>query len=261
MQTHISLSAPLTPQRNSPNKPYDKTRLDRKNSVPQFRGRDIFTSSAKSSYDHPWYVVSDRDYGSVGKFYPDWVLANLQPHEAILDVGAGKGNFINDLFKKKFKKVTGIDKSEESFINVTEIPKKLRDKHLRQIDISELDKKTYANTFNHIFCTYSLFTYEEPQEFQQECLEKMAHWLKPGGKIYLSPVRAYLIEDIAREIPGLKIFDSGLTDNRSTTKRDEPIRDYVVLTKEPTDESIAPESTGLNILHKFVSAGRKMFFA
>lgn len=198
----------------------------------------------KGYYDingHPSYHVSHRGYGEIAGYYPDWVLGQwekkdgiltqvkegiLKKNDAILDVGAGDGQFVKDLEGEKFTNLTAFDKNVEN-------------KHVKKIDIKDLTESSYARQFDHIFSTWSIFTYDESQRFQYECLKKMAAWLKPGGRIYLSPVNKDRIEEFVREIPGLTI-QSGTTEATRSRSNDDSNDHYVILTK--SDDGVLPKN-------------------
>jgi hypothetical protein len=74
-------------------------------------------------------------------------------------------------------------------------------------DINHLDKDSFSD-LDHIFSNWSIFSYQEDKWMQTESLEKMAAWLKPGGKIYLAPIfRPCELESLVASVPELKISE------------------------------------------------------
>ncbi|WP_367144286.1 class I SAM-dependent methyltransferase [Pantoea stewartii] len=143
------------------------------------------------------YEVTGRGVNKlIGVIYPHSILENMTRDMHVLDVGAGKGEFVRGLQRLGFKNTRGIDKEEAS-------PGVFR------VDIANLDAEHYKEKMDRIFSSWSIFTYKESPDLQRESLQKMAHWLKPGGQIYIGPVDASHIDNLLEQVPHLVKSDSG----------------------------------------------------
>lgn len=178
---------------------------------PQSRNRPFWIPEMNHEYEAPVrglqfqasssqeiaYEVTARGIDQLkGVVYPDHVFDNLSHDMHILDIGAGKGKFVRDLRSLGFRNARGIDKEEKS-------------SQVLRVDITNLDSNSYGQKLDRIFSSWSLFTYKEPMDMQEESLRKMANWLKPGGKIYLGPVDGDRIGSLIGRIPQLEKTNSG----------------------------------------------------
>lgn len=128
--------------------------------------------------------------------------ASRRPHITIFDVGAGRGAMVDQLRTMGFN-AFGIDKFQHGT-------------NILQHDIAQLTSDTYRNQFDYITSVWSVFSYDDTPDsclhdpdntlqFQRESLQKMADWLKPGGKILVSPVRESRFLQVLEDVPSLNI--------------------------------------------------------
>jgi ubiquinone/menaquinone biosynthesis C-methylase UbiE len=146
------------------------------------------------------YSVTNRGYDILQRTtYPARYLDDLTPDMRILDVGTGDGHFVEDLQEKGFTGAEGIDIAD---VMPEDKP------YLKQVAFE--DTQYPENTFDRIFVSYSIFSYPESSEFQQQALEKIAAILKPGGQLQVAPlpsVSAFKL--LVAKVPNLKVSDEG----------------------------------------------------
>jgi SAM-dependent methyltransferase len=169
-----------------------------------FAPSDSFRKSGASTikFGVTYTVSGKRRTGEdVKKLYPPQVWNKVETDDLILDIGTGEGNLIYLLRKDGHSHAYGIDKARGADRLTPNTP-------ILQLDLQEAPANLFRNV-DHIFSTWSLFTYPETLQFKQQALKKLAGWLRPGGKIYLTPVNPIEVENWLKAVPELTLSEIG----------------------------------------------------
>ena len=110
-------------------------------------------------------------------------LADIQPHERILDAGCGVGGSAFYLAKQRNAKVSGITLSEKQFEYARQKNEELKLTHLVDFGLEDYTNTSFpGHTFNTIWAIESLTSLVDKKSFANEAIRI----LKPGGKLVIA---------------------------------------------------------------------------
>ena len=110
-------------------------------------------------------------------------LADIQPHERILDAGCGVGGSAFYLAKQRNAKVSGITLSERQFEYARQKNEELKLTHLVDFGLEDYTNTSFpGHTFNTIWAIESLTSLIDKKSFVNEAIRV----LKPGGKLVIA---------------------------------------------------------------------------
>lgn len=167
---------------------------------------DTFSKSRKKVIISP----TGKGYSQTDRSIQDLINIKAYPKEFfnpsdlngknVLDVGTGGSKFVLDL-KKLGANAIGIDIHPHSDYK----------KYPELFKIADAsDTKFSEKSFDRIYSSGSVFTYNEDFSFKVKVLEELKRVLKDDGKIRLGMASPEEIKQIAQKVGGLKISDSFL---------------------------------------------------
>ena len=130
-----------------------------------------------------------------------WSLAEFKLGDVILDLGSGPGYCTKELAEivGPRGKVLGVDQSQ-SFINYLEWEKNKSNLNIEPILSTFDDLELDSESLDGIYCRWALAWIPNPKEI----LNKLKHFLKPGGKMVIHEYYFWTSHRTQPEKPALK---------------------------------------------------------
>ncbi|QCU90656.1 class I SAM-dependent methyltransferase [Thiomicrorhabdus sediminis] len=153
--------------------------------------REMITQSYQRRHDTDFW-----------EFWNEQMAPVIDRNEVLLDLGAGIGQFVDDLaLRYEHNTVIGIDAAEYMLVAQLALPKNAR---MLKDDLNQ----PQANIHNHSVATVmaNMLVHELPQPINM--FKAVYQWLKPGGRFcIIDLVRQPLADYLSHKYPQAEIFN------------------------------------------------------
>lgn len=112
-------------------------------------------------------------------------LSKLLRGQDVLDIGSGRGIFAADVAKDKSIQITALDYDSNVLADVSEKPNIMP---IQGNGYDLLGSGLTPNSFDSVFVTYSTNFWAESEEHIEKSISEPLKVLRPGGKIYFTPI-------------------------------------------------------------------------